>query len=88
MGQQLLAALDDHRAGQVMMAVPRVDRVEQRHPDVVDQTHRVERFWQLKAAREAKPRAFVGDQPVDRPPVKDNGAGLVVQRAGEAVDQG
>src|SRR5579862_9201712 len=64
-----------------------VDRVEQRDPDVVDQIEGAERLWQLKAAGQAEPGALVRDQPVELPPVEHDAAGLVVQRAAQAVDE-
>src|SRR5205823_12101112 len=85
--QQLLAARIDV-AGRQMPPAPRVDRVEQRHPDVVGQVQRVERLRQLEAAGEAEPGALMRDQAVERMPVEDDAAGLVAQGAAEAIDQG
>src|SRR5947207_522829 len=85
--QQLLAARLDLDGGQAM-AVPRVDREQQRHPDVVGQVQRVKRLRQLEAAGETEPGALMRDQAVERMPVEDDAAGLVAQGAAEAIDQG
>ena len=59
--QQRLATLGDRRVGQ-MMAVPGVDRVEQRDAQVVGDGHARERPRQLEAAREPEARALVGGE--------------------------
>ena len=49
-----------------MRARPRVDGVEQRDAQILRHRHAAERARQLKAAREAEPRAAIGRQPVHR----------------------
>src|SRR6266699_1253121 len=69
------------------MAGARIDGVEQRHPQIIDEAEGVERLWQLKAARQPEPGALIRDQPVELLPVEEDAAGLVVERAAEAVDE-
>src|SRR5207248_5174126 len=70
-----------------MMTWPGIDGVEQRHPDIVDEVQRMKRLWQLKAARQSEPGAFMRDQPVERAAVERHRAGLVAQRAAQTIDQ-
>src|SRR5690348_18363289 len=71
----------------VAMPVARVDGVEQRYADVVDQRQGHERLRQLEAAGEAEPRTLMRDHPVELLAVEDDGSRLVAQRAAEAVDE-
>src|SRR6202023_1882398 len=59
-----------------------------RHADVVDQVQGAERLRQLEAARQPQPGALMRDQPVERPAVEGDAAGLVLQRAAQAIDEG
>ena len=73
--------------GSEMAALARGDRVEQRHPQIVGDRHAHERARQLEAAREPEPGALVRGQPVELPAVEAHRAGLVGERAAQAVDQ-
>ena len=57
----------------------RIDRVEQRHAQVVGDRQAGERPRQLEAARHAAARALVGEQAVDALAVEAHRAGLVAQ---------
>ena len=70
-----------------MAAAPRVHGVEQRNAQVVGDRQAHERPRQLEAARQAEMRALVRRQAVERLAVEAHRAGLVVQRAADAVDQ-
>src|SRR5215471_3909893 len=70
-----------------MRAVPGIDRVEQRYAQIVDEAEALEGFRQLEAAREPEPRALIGGQAVEPPPVESDAAAVVVQYAGQAVDE-
>src|SRR5215472_15211690 len=70
-----------------MRAVPGIDRVEQRYAQIVDEAEALERFRQLEAAREPEPRALIGGQAVQPPPVEGDAAAVVVQYTGKAVDE-
>ena len=59
------------------VSVAGIDRVEQRHPEIVDEVERVKRLRQLEAARQPETGALVRDQPVERAPVEHDAAGLV-----------
>src|SRR5205809_5846902 len=48
----------------------------------------MERLGQLEAARQPQPGALMRDQAVERPAVEGDAAGLVPQRAAQAVDEG
>ena len=66
---------------------PRVDGVEQRHAQVLGDRQARERPRQLEAARHAAVGALVRGSPSIGCAVEAHGAGLVVQRAADAVDQ-
>src|SRR5580700_8061218 len=67
--------------------MPRIDRVEQRDADVVDEAQGAERLRQLEAAGEPEPRALMRDEPVEVAAVERDAAGLVAQGAAQAIDQ-
>ena len=69
-------------------ARPRIDGVEQRHAQVFRDRQGRERARQLEAARHAAARALVGEQPVHHLAVEAHRAGLVGERAADAIDQG
>src|SRR5262249_47279627 len=68
-------------------AVARIDRIQQRDAKIVEEAQAAERLWQLKAAGEPQPGALVSRHAVDRAAVEDDGAAIVVQGAGETVDE-
>src|SRR5215813_8577183 len=84
--QQRAAAVTD-RGAREMVAVSGIDRVEEWDPQIVDQVEAAERLRQLEAAGEPQPGALVGRQAVDRTPIEDDIATVVVQHAGEAIDE-
>src|SRR5262249_11055086 len=67
---------------------PCVDGVKERHPQVVGDRQRGERTRELEAARHPAARALMGEEAVDRLAVEPHRAGLVHERAADAVDQG
>src|SRR4249920_115757 len=84
--QQLGAALIE-RGRRQRGTGPRIDGVEQRYPQVVGDREGRERPRQLEAARHAAAGALVGEQAVDDLAVKTHRAGLVGERAADAVDE-
>src|SRR5271166_120432 len=66
---------------------PRIDRIEQRHAQIVRDSERREWTRKLEAARHAAACALMGEQPVDRLAGKAHRAGLVRKRAADAIDQ-
>jgi hypothetical protein len=67
--------------------LPGVDRIEQRHPHVVGDRHAKERPWKLETARQPQPGPRVRGQPFEAAALETHAAGLVDQRAGEAIDE-
>src|ERR1039458_1710160 len=61
--------------------------VEQRNAQVVGEVHAVERPRQLEAARQSAMRALMGGQTIDHTAVEIDGAGFVLHRAADAIDQ-
>src|SRR6476646_3984363 len=84
--QQLGAALIE-RGRRQRGTGPRIDGVEQRDPQVVGDCEGRERPRQLEAARHAAAGALVGEQAVDDLAVETHRAGLVGERAADAVDE-
>ena len=84
--QQLGAARID-LGGREARARPRVDGIEQRHAQVLGDGEARERPRQLEAARQAAAGALVRGEPVDALAVEAHRAGLVGERAADAVDQ-
>src|SRR3984893_11855590 len=85
--EERVAALVDRSAGEPR-PVPGIDRIEERNAEIVDKVQAAERLRQLKAAGEPQPGALVGRHAVDAPPVEHDAAAVVVQCAGEAIDEG
>src|SRR4029077_5783675 len=65
----------------------RVDRIEQRDADIVDQVHAGERPRQLEAARQAETGALMRGEAIDGTAVETHGTSFIVQRAADAIDQ-
>jgi hypothetical protein len=84
--QQLHAAVVELGMRQVRAGAG-VDRIEQRHADILGDRHAAEWTRQLETARQALPRALMRDHAVDLLAVEGDTAGLVLQRAADAVDQ-
>src|SRR5207244_6629921 len=85
--QERAATLVDRGAGEPC-TVPGIDRIEERDAEIVDEVQAAERLWQLKAAGEAEPHALIGRHPIDPASVECDAAAVVMQCAGEAVDEG
>src|SRR5437667_675759 len=85
-GQECLATLADRRAREPR-ALPGIDRIEQRDAQIVEKAEAAERLGQLKAAGQPQSGALVRRQPVDRAPVEEDAAAVVMQCAAEAVDE-
>src|SRR5262245_22335747 len=85
--EQLAAALVELARGEPRAGAG-MHRVEQRNPQVVGDGERDERPRQLKAARHAEAGALVRRQAVHGLAVEPHRPDLVVQDAGNAVDQG
>src|SRR5262249_37060617 len=64
-----------------------VGGIDQRNAQVVGEREAGERARELEAARHAEPRALVRRHAVDVDAVEGDDAGLVVQRAAQAVDE-
>src|SRR6185312_9022331 len=84
--QQLLAAGID-LCGRKMRAGAVLGGEQQRDMQVLHDGQAAERLGQLKTARQAEPRALIGRHAVERVAVETHAAAIVLQRAGEAVDQ-
>src|SRR5713101_9759829 len=84
--EECMAALVDRGAGEPR-AVPGIDRIEERNAEIVEKIQAAERFGQLKAAGQPQPGALVGRHAVEPAAVEHDAAAVVVQCAGEAVDQ-
>src|SRR6202049_5156369 len=61
--------------------------IEQRNAQVVGKVHAVERPGQLEAARQSAMGTLMGGKPVHPMAVEPDAAGLVLQRAADAIDQ-
>src|SRR6202022_3736498 len=85
-GEQRAAPLAD-RGGGEMRTVTGIDRVEQWDPQIVHEIEAAERLWQLKAAGEPQSGAPVSGHAVDGVPIKHRAPAVVMQCAGEAVDE-
>src|SRR5215831_17651921 len=71
----------------VMQPLPCVDGVEQGNADIFGDRQTDKRARQLKAAGHTEPRALMRDQTIDIAAIEVHAAGLVGQRAAEAIDQ-
>src|SRR3974390_3225443 len=85
--QEIVAALAQFGLREMVLRA-RVDRIEQRHADVVGDRHAHERPRQLEAAREPEGCALVRGHSVEWLAVEQHAAVLVAQRAANAIDEG
>src|SRR6267143_1171734 len=79
--------LQDAQRLSMRIGIVEADDVPQGHDQVLQHRHAVERARDLEAAGDAAPRALVGRQARDLLAAEHDRAGLVAQRAGDAVDE-
>src|SRR5262245_14584863 len=85
--QELDGALVELLRGQDQGAAP-THRIDQRDAQIIRHRQAHERPRQLEAARQAQMRAPIGRQSIERAPLEMHRAGLVVERAANAIDEG